>query len=305
MPGVGGCLEPVCALHRLETLEATAMSAFLFWNLDGKNIADDVAELALERLADFVIVAECESPASLLEALNEKFEKQQGAFTYLPTKSRVHVFVRFDDRYATLLYETPHFTIRHVQLPMCVPLLVAAVHLIGKRDFKDSSQDTQCGFFVNDLISLENDRVHHTNTVVVGDINMNPYQDGVVSVAGLHGVPTKALARKKERIVQGRTHKMFYNPMWRFFGERAPDGPAGTCYYWKAENVWTFWNIYDQVLIRPSLIDRFPDDAMEVVSEIGGVSLLREGVPHRERFSDHLPIVFEIDLRQGNVQNGN
>jgi endonuclease/exonuclease/phosphatase family metal-dependent hydrolase len=281
------------------------MSAFLFWNLNGKDIAEHVAELALERLADFVIVAECESPASLLEALNEKFEKEKGASTYLPTRSRIHVFVRFDDSYATLLHETPHFTIRHVQLPMCVPLLVAAVHLIGKRESRDASQDTECILFVQELISLENDRVHHTNTVVVGDINMNPYQDGVINVAGLHGVSTRALARKKKRIVRRRTHRMFYNPMWRFFGERTPDGPAGTCYYWKAEDVWTFWNIYDQVLIRPSLLDRFPDRALDVVSEIGGNSLLRKGIPHRGRFSDHLPVVFEIDLKQGNVPNGN
>ena len=98
---------------------------------------------------------------------------------------------------------------------------------------------------------------------------------------------------------------MFYNPMWRFFGERTLDGPAGTCYYWKAEDACTFWNIYDQVLIRPSLLDRFPDRALDVISEVGGNSLLREGIPHRERFSDHLPIVFEIDLTQGNAKNGN
>ena len=52
------------------------MSAFLFWNLNGKNIADHVAELALERLADFDIVAECESPASLLKALNDKLDER-------------------------------------------------------------------------------------------------------------------------------------------------------------------------------------------------------------------------------------
>jgi len=83
---------------------------------------------------------------------------------------------------------------------------------------------------------------------------------------------------------------MFYNPMSRFFGERTPDGAAGTCYYSKAEDAWTFWNIYDQVLIRPSLLDRFPDRELEVVSEVGGNSLLREGIPLRERFSDHLPL---------------
>ena len=98
---------------------------------------------------------------------------------------------------------------------------------------------------------------------------------------------------------------MFYNPMWRFFGEHTPGGPAGTCYYNRAEHVWTFWNTYDQVLIRPSLLERFPDDALDVVRRVGGNSLLREGVPHRKRFSDHLPLVFDVDLTQGNIQNGN
>jgi hypothetical protein len=281
------------------------MATFLFWNLDGKDIADHVAQLALERLADFVIVAECQSPARILVALNETFRRYQGGFRYLTTRSRVDVFVRFDDGYAALLHETPHFTIRHIQLPSCVPLLLAAVHLIGKVEFSDASQDAECMFFVRELISLENDAVHHGNTVVVGDINMNPYQDSVISVAGLHGVQTRVLARTEERIVQGRRHKMFYNPMWRFFGERKPDGPAGTCYYRKAEDVWTFWNVFDQVLVRPALLDRFSDGALDVISEVGGVSLLQDGIPHRERFSDHLPIVFDIDLAQGEADRGN
>ena len=275
------------------------MSAFVFWNLGGNNIADQVAQLALERAADFVIVAECGSPASLLAALNKKFKNRKGVFRYLSTRSRVDVFVRFDDSFVTLLHETRHFTIRHVQLPMCVPLILAAVHLMGKREFKEPSQDHECILFARELLAAEEHQANHTNTVIIGDVNMNPYQDSVISAAGLHGVQTRAVAERRERVVLGRTHKMFYNPMWRFFGQRTPDGPAGTCYYWKSEDVWTFWNIYDQVLIRPSLLERFPEDQLEVVSKIGGVSLLRQGIPHRKQFSDHLPIVFEIDLTQG------
>jgi len=56
--------------------------------------------------------------------------------------------------------------------------------------------------------------------------------------------------------------------------------------------------MFDQVLIRPSLLDRFSNDSLEIVEEFGDYSLLSSdnGVPDKTRASDHLPILFGLDL---------
>ena len=56
----------------------------------------------------------------------------------------------------------------------------------------------------------------------------------------------------------------------------------------------TYWNLYDQVIIRPVLRDRFVDDSLKIVTETQSRYLLdSKGHPDKS-ISDHLPIIFEI-----------
>ena len=57
--------------------------------------------------------------------------------------------------------------------------------------------------------------------------------------------------------------------MWNLFGDF--DSPHGTYYYGGSSTNNTFWNIYDQVIIRPGLRKRFVDEVEKhgVKCEIG------------------------------------
>ncbi len=124
---------------------------------------------------------------------------------------------------------------------------------------------------------------------------MNPFETGVVSAAGMHAVMDRNVAQRGTRIVQDREYPFFYNPMWRFFGDGTP-GPSGTCYYPRSEHKVYFWNIFDQVLVRPALLDRFRLDDLAVIDHTGEESLLTEtGIPSRKLGSDHLPVLFGLD----------
>lgn len=80
---------------------------------------------------------------------------------------------------------------------------------------------------------------------------------------------------------------MFYNPMWNFLGDFRK--PYGTHYANESD---IYWNIYDQVIIRPELRERFVDDSLRIITEIETLTLLdAKGHP---AISDHLPITFEI-----------
>jgi hypothetical protein len=116
----------------------------------------------------------------------------------------------------------------------------------------------------------------------------------MTSPAGFHGFMTKKLARRPDRILDGISRRRFYNPMWGAFGDRTP-GPAGS-YYWKASNEEnTHWAMLDQVLIRPGLIERL--EGVRILDHDGTHPLVGEnGIPNRDKYSDHLPLVFSIEL---------
>jgi hypothetical protein len=51
--------------------------------------------------------------------------------------------------------------------------------------------------------------------------------------------------------------------------------------------------MFDQVLVRPSLIGNIDTDRIEIVNRIGAVSLLtHDGIPDVSVGSDHLPLLF-------------
>lgn len=85
---------------------------------------------------------------------------------------------------------------------------------------------------------------------------------------------------------------MFYNPMWSFLGDDRK--PYGTYYYGGSGIDNTYWHIYDQVIIRPALRERFVDNNLKILTETSSRYLLNsKGHPDTE-ISDHLPIMFEI-----------
>ena len=132
--------------------------------------------------------------------------------------------------------------------------------------------------------------------MLVGDFNINPFEEGVIAAGGLHTVTTRQVASGRSRIVQQRRYPYFYNPMWSFFGDGS-EGPPGTYYYRSGARVAYFWNMFDQVLVRPELMERFPNHELKILTADGEKSLLLpSGIPDRKGASDHLPVLFKLDL---------
>ncbi|HTU17781.1 MAG TPA: hypothetical protein VMG10_06920 [Gemmataceae bacterium] len=124
---------------------------------------------------------------------------------------------------------------------------------------------------------------------------MNPFEEGVTAALGLHAVLTRALADRVERTVQGMAYRFFYNPMWGFWGDRSA-GPAGTYYHRSSSVGELFWHMFDQVLLRPDLMHKVHD--LMIVDCIQGEHLVSgpSSLPRAADYSDHLPLVFRLDL---------
>jgi len=107
-------------------------------------------------------------------------------------------------------------------------------------------------------------------------------------------VMDRRIASAGSRKVRGKDHMFFYNPMWSKFGD-AGAAPPGTYFYRDGSDVNYFWNMFDQVLVRPSLLGSLPNDSVNIVTRIGDMDLLTDrGRPNSRVASDHLPIVCKL-----------
>jgi hypothetical protein len=273
------------------------MLVFLFWNLRRRDMSVSLARLAVAHGIDFLILAEPPTDgtfqAALLTALNTGDTPRP--FQHSPDLcGRIEIYSRFPPEYLPAVRESSYYSIRRMALPDRREFLLAAAHLISKREFAAESQYDEAVHFCQRIREAEGD-AGHLRTIVVGDLNMNPFEYGMISALRFHAVSSKEIARQQVRTVQGIEYPYFYNPMWRFFGDRA-EHPPGTYYYRKAEHQCYFWNIYDQVLVRPALLPDWNDADISVLSGDGVVPFLsaRGRVPGGAGGSDHLPILFRL-----------
>jgi endonuclease/exonuclease/phosphatase family metal-dependent hydrolase len=203
--------------------------------------------------------------------------------------------MRFHAGFLEPQHESDRFLICRLRFPARPDILLAMAHLPSKAHGEEEGRLYECQLLSQAVKEVEA-KVGHTRTVLVGDLNVNPFEKSVVGTLGLHAVMAKDVAKRNTRKVQDREYQFFYNPMWSHFGERAK-GPPGTYYYGAGGHINYFWNIFDQVLLRPDLIEKFPEDELQILTSIGDVDLLgASGKPDQRIASDHLPIFFKLDI---------
>ncbi|MEI7866919.1 MAG: endonuclease/exonuclease/phosphatase family protein [Candidatus Methylumidiphilus sp.] len=270
------------------------MLKFLLWNLNKKPLQDSIERLARKHNIDVIVLLENDITSDLL--LRTLNPPSTGDYYFSPSLcGKVHIFCKFLDDYIKPVYESNRLTIRHLTLPAKIDILLAAVHFPSGLHWDDDSQAFECCNLVDDIIKSEK-LVGHTRTLLMGDLNMNPYESGVISARGLHATMISRIAQEKSRIVQSREYQYFYNPMWSLFGDGSP-GPAGTYYYKKAKHKVQFWHIFDQVLLRPDMISVFIGENLKILETDGRESFLnKQGIPDKTNFSDHLPVLFSLDI---------
>jgi len=271
------------------------MLSFLFWNIGKNPIQDRVSNLTLLYEPDLIMLTESSiAPAVILRTLNQGEISRYHYATNIGCK-KVDIFTRFPNKYLAPILETDRITIRRLALPGLSDILLAVTHFPSKIYWDESSQGFQCVELSRMIRDVEH-KIGHSRTVLVGDFNMNPFEDGVVSASGLHSVMTRNIAQKGSRVVQGINHPFFYNPMWGFFGDHQTSSP-GTYYYERSVQKVFFWNMFDQVLIRPDLLPFFDNDDIQILESDGEISFLsKTGIPDWENASDHLPILFRLQL---------
>ena len=250
---------------------------FLFWNINGKQLETRVARLARRHSIDVIMLVECAvAPGAMLNALNER-NSPEFELPFSLARSIV-IYTRFNRGYLTPVEDDAHqMTVRKLAIPGKIDVLLAGVHLVSKLHWSEASQAQECAVICKRICQIER-RHGHRRTVLAGDLNMNPFEAGLVSSVGFNATMSRAVARRGSRRIRGIEYPFFYNPMWSHFGD-ARGTPPGT-YYHGSQPVTCFWNMFDQVLIRPSLTERFKSDSLKILDSDGTSSFLtRSGRP--------------------------
>jgi len=266
----------------------------LFWNMNEKVLPDELRALVAAHDVDVLILAECIMPdVQILEAVNSGSGRTFALpFSFGPS-DRLRFYTRFEPRTLKPRADIGGVSVRHLTPPIGQDVILVAVHLPSKLHCSDMDY-AYLAARMSEVIEEAETEIGHDRTVVIGDFNMSPFEAGLVSADGLHAVMDRYTAAKLTRTVQGRQRKFFFNPMWSRLGD-ASVGPPGTFYYRNTSQVAYFWHTFDQVLLRPSLLDSFRDEFLEVITEANGTTLLNNrGRPDRARFSDHLPLFLRL-----------
>ena len=119
----------------------------------------------------------------------------------------------------------------------------------------------------------------------------------MIKARGLHSVMDKSVINNNGKAtVRGNEYEFLYNPMWGFLGDTGKGKVAGTMYYNSSKSINFYWHIYDQVLIRPELIDFFDDSLLDIITRINQKQLVTSNFVIDKQYSDHLPIKFNLKI---------
>ena len=264
----------------------------LFWNAGKEKVDDLLVPLAVSGSFDLLILAEYE--ASKNDFLNQ-VNLEENIFEEIPQIgcNRIRIYIRVGVARHEHGPESSYFTSKKLTLSDHFSMLLVAVHLPSKLHQSEQTQLLEATEFKREIEEAE--RVLDTdNTFVVGDFNMNPFEAGMVGASAFHSIPCEKTASSVSRVVKEREHKFFYNPMWNLFGDS--DNNPGSYFHRSSEQTVFFWNILDQVILRPNLSPFFVKSSLQVLQELSGSSLIGES--GRPNLSDHLPIFFEFNLRE-------
>jgi exonuclease III len=255
----------------------------IIWNV-GK-VERHVLEGALARCdADIVVLPEC--PETL---------RQIGNLTRITTpQSRLAILAKIKS--ARIIREDP--ARKHAAAVLRDSnVLVVGCHLPSMLHRRTEDALTSA-VRLRDFIELSEAEIGHNRTVVLGDMNMDPYDAGMVHFEGLHAVMSRSVAAKERRTLQSVERRFFYNPMWSLYGDLHKQA-AATYFYSPTKSMTYYWHMFDQVLLRPGLISNL--NRIEILESIGGITVVDASCRSGIVGCDHLPVILELDLTKRQV----
>lgn len=266
---------------------------FLFWNLYQKNLIDPLVQLIFEN--DIDVVALVEMKKLDVDALIYQLKIKSQNWVKISICPSTDIIVLCKNRVnINVFVEEKNYCTYKIKNDDDLYLL-NVVHLKSSMYCEESARDQRAINISNILRRREEDffKDSEYKSVIVGDFNLQPYSNGILSAHGFNATMSKHIAQKIKRKVDGENKFFYYNPIWKLMGDNKD--VQGTYYSsTDQQDKSIYWYSFDQLLIRPFFIERFNWDNFEIIENTQNHNFINNNKIYKSKYSDHLPIKFEI-----------
>ncbi|WP_413299739.1 hypothetical protein AA0X95_16670 [Bacillus sp. 1P10SD] len=287
-----------------ETISSLTSYKILFWNVEKKDLSEEIGEIANHHKADFILIGELISK----DTKKYKAELEKSGYKLRTTSTaKVKIFDRFSSspqKTVSIPKDDVHYSQRNRITSMIYNInghkvLLVGIHLFSKASMKRESSRLNFGGLTLDVIKYIEDQHKIDKTIIIGDFNINPFESGMIDFFGMNATMSKNIALHRERIISKQKKRFLFNPSWEVYSKVGElNKPVGTYYFEDTyDTLVPYWNLLDQVLISPNLVHN--SLSFEIVSSAGDKvpTLLNEKfLPDAEQYSDHLPILYKIQF---------
>ena len=262
---------------------------FLFWNIKEKDLSDTIIEICQEN--DIDILGICEGKELDKNNIIKKLSFKE-VFLLSNLKDRgIKLFCKKNIN-MKVNAENNSYHKEYSLLIENINYKILLLHLPSKLRLDNISQSHYATRFREILKGIN---YQGEKTIIFGDFNMNPFEEGMISSEAFHALNSKLITSKIQREVYGEKRYYFYNPTWLLY-TKSHNEIIGSYYYNSSDFINLFWNMFDQVIISPDLINNFNFDTFKIIEKTILRNLCKNGKPNEVIYSDHLPIFFEFNL---------
>ncbi len=273
------------------------MPTFLVWNVRKQPLSGLVVRLVQEHGVDVLLLIERpNSERELLQVLGTVAN-----FTKVPSQEGFGLYTRLGGgAFQRITPPEPNEQTDYWRFRLSGAVSISLVAIHGP-DRYNTPDDSDRRFFFSrfhENIKGVEAAVQHKRTLVFGDFNVNPFEESLGGLQGLHAISVKEVGGKPFREVGGVHHEFFFNPMWSCYGGTR-NRPQATYYFTKSREHEIYWHMIDQVVLRPDLLPFFVENRLRILNRAGPFDLVtRSGHPDKTNASDHLPILFHLTRRR-------
>lgn len=258
----------------------------LFWNLNrNSNIENYVANIITEQSIDIAVFCEYnnvdfDKVCLLLDSHYSHHDGMGGC-------NKVTLLAQ-NDISVNVSREHSRYTI-YTCIVNTTPYILTGAHLPDNSHSCAEDRKNVIRELIKDLTEQER-KDHISNTIIVGDFNCNPFDEELIQKDCFNAVLFKELIKSQETVTYSRKkYKRFYNPMIHYISENTMN--YGSYYYGSGINA-LYWNCFDQVIVRKSLVDAI--QSIKFCKSIKNLSLMNRLTPN-DNISDHLPLLINFE----------
>lgn len=266
---------------------------YIFWNIKNRNLIGPIAQVILENDIDIVALVEAKS-LDIQGLFNElllngqswkKVEICPESDIKLLAKCDIHISTHREEKRLSVykLYNGEELYLLNV------------LHLDSAMHLDEIARSVKASRVNQMLCKIEESIFgkQKYKTITVGDFNLQPYSQGIAGYYGFNATMSEHKAKQVSRVIDHEERYFYFNPMWKMMGDRRL--VQGTYYNASDQQGRSiYWYTFDELLIRPSLIDKFNWDFFEIVEKTKDHNFIRNNIIYKDKYSDHLPLKFEI-----------